>query len=278
LVKEYHNDSFGAMCKISLAPCSPFSVTADSMRKTVEIAKKHNLQIHTHLAETKDEEEFCIERSGKRPFEFMKSLGWISSNAWFAHSIFLNDEEIKDAGRVKIGVSHCPSSNMRLGSGIARIKEMLEAGVNVSVAVDGSASNDSSNMLVEIRNAMLISRLREPEFWLNTEEVLWMATIGGAKALGRDDIGQIKVGKCADLNLINMDKLEYSGALHDPAAAIVFNVAMNPVDHVIVNGKLIVENGQIADLNELQLVKRHQKISADLVDVAEKRLTQRLKR
>ena len=278
LVKDYHDASFGSMLKISLAPCSPFSVTAESMRKTVDVAKKHNLQIHTHLAETKDEESFCIERSGERPFEFMKTLGWIRPNAWFAHSIFLNDEEIKDAGRVKIGVSHCPSSNMRLGSGIARIKEMLEAGVHVSVAVDGSASNDSSNMLVEVRNAMLLSRLREQKYWLNTEEVLWMATVGGAKALGRDDIGQIKAGKCADINLINMDKLEYSGALHDPAAAIVFNVAMSPVDHVIVNGKHVVENGQIVDLNELELVKRHQKISADLIDAAEKRLPQRLKR
>ncbi|MEA3391502.1 MAG: amidohydrolase family protein, partial [Candidatus Marinimicrobia bacterium] len=139
LVKEYHDDSFGAMCKISLAPCSPFSVTMDSMRRTVDLAKKHKLQIHTHLAETKDEENFCIERSGERPFEFMKSLGWISNNAWFAHSIFLNDEEIAEAGRAKMGVSHCPSSNLRLGSGIAHIKEMLEAGVHVSVAVDGSA-------------------------------------------------------------------------------------------------------------------------------------------
>ena len=266
------------MLKISLAPCSPFSVTPESMRKTVEIAKKYDLQIHTHLAETKDEENFCIEKSGARPFEFMKSLGWISNNAWFAHSIFLNDEEIKEAGRMKIGVSHCPSSNMRLGSGIAHIKEMLDAGVGVSLAVDGSASNDSSNMLVEIRNAMLLSRLRSPEFWLNTEDVLWMATMGGAKALGRDDIGQIKEGKCADINLINMDKLEYSGALHDPAAAIVFNVAMSPVDHVIINGKMIVENGTISDLNENELIKRHQKISADLIELAEKRLPMRLRR
>lgn len=278
LVETYHDDSFGAMLRISLAPCSPFSVTEESMRKTVNIAEKYDLQIHTHLAETKDEENFCIERSDERPFEFMKSLGWISNNAWFAHSIFLNDEEIKEAGRVKMGVSHCPSSNMRLGSGIAHIKEMLEAGVNVSVAVDGSASNDSSNMLIEIRNAMLLSRLRETEYWLNTEEVLWMATVGGAKALGRDDIGQIQAGKCADINLISMDKLEYSGALHDPAAAIVFNVAMNPVDHVIVNGKLVVGNGQIVDLDEHALVKRHQKISTDLIETAEKRLTQRLKR
>ena len=177
LVETYHDDSYGAMLRISLAPCSPFSVTEGSMRKTVEVAEKHSLQIHTHLAETKDEENFCIERSGERPFAYMKTLGWIRPNAWFAHSIFLNDEEIKEAGRVKMGVSHCPSSNMRLGSGIARIKEMLDAGVNVSVAVDGSASNDSSNMLLEVRNAMLLSRLREPQFWLNTEEVLWMATV-----------------------------------------------------------------------------------------------------
>ncbi|MCD6336864.1 MAG: amidohydrolase family protein, partial [Candidatus Marinimicrobia bacterium] len=278
LVDKYHDPSFGSMLKISLAPCSPFSVTGESMRKTVEVAEKYHLQIHTHLAETKDEENYCIEKFGERPFEFMRSLGWIKPNAWFAHSIFLNDKEIAEAGRIKMGVSHCPSSNMRLGSGIARIKEMLEAGVNVSVAVDGSASNDSSNMLVEIRNAMLLSRLRAPEFWLNTEEVLWMATVGGAKALGRDDIGQIKKGKCADLNLINMDRLEYSGALHDPAAAIVFNVAMSPVDHVIVNGKHVVENGQIAGLNELELVKRHQKISEDLIKTAENRLTQKLRR
>ncbi len=278
LVETYHDDSYGAMLRISLAPCSPFSVTEDSMRKTVEVAKKHNLQIHTHLAETKDEEKFCIERSGERPFAYMKTLGWIRPNAWFAHSIFLNDEEIAEAGKMKIGTSHCPSSNMRLGSGICRVKELLEAGANVSLAVDGSASNDSSNMLIELRNAMLLSRLREPKFWLNTEEVLWMATVGGAKALGRDDIGQIKAGKCADINLINMDKLEYSGGLHDPAAAIVFNVAMNPVDHVIINGEHVVENGKIKDLDEKDLVKRHQKTSEALIKMAEGRMSERLRR
>lgn len=278
LVKKYHDDSFASMLKISLAPCSPFSVTAESMCKTVEIADKYGLQIHTHLAETKDEETFCIERVGERPFEYMKRLGWIRPNAWFAHSIFLNDEEIAEAGKIKIGTSHCPSSNMRLGSGICRVKELLEAGAHVSIGVDGSSSNDSSNMLLEIRNAMLLSRLREPKYWLNTEEVLWMATVGGAKALGRDDIGQIRAGKCADINLINMDKLEYSGGLHDPAAAIIFNFAMSPIDHVIVNGKQVVENGKIIDLDEKNLVKRHQKISADLIALAEKKLLQKLRR
>jgi cytosine/adenosine deaminase-related metal-dependent hydrolase len=133
-------------------------------------------------------------------------------------------------------------------------------------------------MLLEVRNAMLLSRLREPKFWLNTEDVLWMATVGGAKALGRDDIGQIMVGKCADINLIDMDKLEYSGGLHDPAAAIVFNVAMSPIDHVIVNGKQVVENGEIAGLDVKDLVKRHQRTSADLIAVAEKKMPQRLRR
>jgi len=278
LVETYHDDSFGSMLRISLAPCSPFSVTEESMRKTVDVAEKYGLQIHTHLAETKDEERFCIERSGERPFAYMEKLGWIKPYAWFAHTIYLNDEEIAEAGRVKMGSSHCPSSNMRLGSGICRVKELLEAGAHVSLAVDGSASNDASNMLLEIRNAMLLSRLRDPEYWLNTEEVLWMATVGGAKVLGRDDIGQITAGKCADINLIDMDKLEYSGGLHDPAAAIVFNVAMSPVDHVIVNGKLVVSGGKILGLDEKELVRRHQAISADLIKMAEERLPDRLRR
>jgi 8-oxoguanine deaminase len=278
LLEKYHDPSFGSMLKISLAPCSPFSVTQESMKQTAAFAQKHNLQIHTHLAETIDEENFCIKKMGLRPFKLMESVNWISENAWFAHSIFLNYEEIDKAGKAKIGISHCPSSNMRLGSGICRIKELLDAGVSVSLAVDGSASNDSSNMLMELRNAMLLSRLREPKYWLNTEEVLWMATVGGAKALGRDDIGQILPGKCADITMINIDRLEYSGAQHDPAAAIIFNVAMSPVDYSIVNGKVVVENGQIVGLDEKELVKRHQKISTDLVKKAEGKIGKKLVR
>ena len=278
LLKEYHDDTFGSMLKISVAPCSPFSVTQESMKQTAAFAKKHKLQFHTHLAETKDEEDFCLEKTGQRPFDYMESLDWIDENAWFAHSIFLNDDEITRAGKAKIGVSHCPSSNMRLGSGIARIKELLDAGVNVSIAVDGSASNDSSNMLIELRNAMLLSRLREPKYWLNTEEVLWMATVGGAKALGRNDIGQILPGKCADIIMIDMDRLEYSGAQHDPAAAIIFNVLMSPIDYSIINGKIVVENGNIIGLTEKELIKKHQQISTDLVKIAEKNTGKKLRR
>jgi 8-oxoguanine deaminase len=278
LVEKYHDPRYGAMLKIALAPCSPFSVTPLSMRKTVEMAEKHGLQIHTHLAETKDEEHFCLEKFGKRPFKFMQDLGWIRHNAWFAHSIYLNDSEISAAAEAGAGVAHCPSSNMRLGSGIARISEMLDAGVNVGIGVDGSASNDASNMLLEIRNAMLISRLREAQYWLSTEEVLWMATRGGAAVLGRDDIGQILPGKCADICMISMDRLEYAGATHDPAAAVVFNAALEPVDYLLVNGKIVVKNGEICGLNEANLIRQQQTLSAELIAAAEKHISQKLRR
>ncbi|HMA63317.1 MAG TPA: 8-oxoguanine deaminase [bacterium] len=278
LINKYHDDSPGAMTRISLAPCSPFSVTPELMQETVEIAEEYDLQIHTHLAETKDENNFCLEKFNKRPFELLKSLDWITDRAWFAHSIHLTDEEVKEAGKAGVGTSHCPTSNMRLGSGIAKIKELLDAGVNVSLGVDGSASNDSSNMLLEMRNAMLLSRLREQENWLSTEEILWMATMGGARALGRNDIGQIAPGKSADLTMISMDRIEYSGAQHDPAGAILFSAALEPVDYVIINGKIIVEEGHIRNLDERRLIKKHQKISNDLIARAEKSMGKQLTR
>lgn len=278
LVDKYHDPSFGAMTRIALAPCSPFSVTQKSMRETVRLAEKYGLQIHTHLAETLDEENFCLGKFNSRPFQFMQDLDWIRENAWFAHCIYLNDEEIRQAGTARIGVAHCPSSNMRLGSGIARIKEMLNVGVKVGLGVDGSASNDSSNMLLELRNALLISRLRESQYWLGAEEVLWMATVGGALALGRDDIGQIAPGKCADLTMISMDRLEYAGAQHDPAAAIVFCAALSPVDWVIVNGKIVVDNGRIRHLDEAALIRRHQEVSDRLVMTAEDQMRVQLRR
>ena len=278
VIRQYHDDSFGAMTRIALAPCSPFSVTPELMRQTAQIARENNLQIHTHLAETKDEEAFCLNKFGQRPFDYMQSLDWISGNAWFAHSIYLNDNEIRRAGEAQVGVAHCPSSNLRLGSGIARIKELLDAGVKVGIGVDGSASNDSSNMLLEMRQAMLISRLRASQFWLSTEEILWMATVGGAKALGRNDIGQIESGKCADLTLISMDRIEYAGAQHDPVAAIIFCAAMNPVDWVIVNGQVVVEQGQVRGLDEPALIRKQQQISDELVDRAQARIGKNLTR
>jgi len=278
VVKLYHDDLPGAMTRIALAPCSPFSVTTELMQMVVELADEYNLQIHTHLAETLDEEKFCIENYTLRPFALLKNLGWIRPNAWFAHSIHLNAAEIAEMGTIGCGVSHCPTSNMRLGSGISRIREMLDTGVNVSLGVDGSASNDSSNMLLELRNAMLLSRLREKEKWLTTDEILWMATRGGAAVLGRDDIGQLAEGKCADLLLVSVDRIELSGAQHDPLAALIFTVLLSPVDYVIVNGRIVIEKKKLTTANEKILIRRHQHISDELVMHAERKTGKRYRR
>jgi len=264
LINKYHDPSAGAMIRISLAPCSPFSVTPELMKQTAEMAKEKNLMFHTHLAETIDEENFCIEKFGARPAAYLDSLGWISGNSWVAHAVHLSDEEIKQMGECGMGISHCPSSNMCLGSGIARIKEMLKAGVAVSLAVDGSASNDSSNMLSEIRQAMLLSRLRKPEFWLTAREVLRIATRGGAAALGRDDVGELSVGKQADIAFFSVDKLEYAGSLSDPLAALVFTQRMRPVDHLIINGKIQIKDGE-AEINLENLIKDHNRISDEMI-------------
>ncbi|MCF7858939.1 MAG: 8-oxoguanine deaminase [Candidatus Cloacimonetes bacterium] len=264
LIDKYHDENPGAMIRISLAPCSPFSVTPELMKQTAEMAKEQNLMFHTHLAETIDEENFCIEKFGARPAAYLDSLGWISGNSWVAHAVHLSDDEIKQMGECGMGISHCPSSNMRLGSGIARIKEMLKAGVAVSLAVDGSASNDSGNMLSELRLAMLLSRLRKPEFWLTAREVLRIATRGGAAALGRDDIGELSVGKQADISLFSIDHLEYAGSHSDSLASLLFTQRMRPVDHLIINGEVQIRDGK-ADVNLEDLIKDHNRISDEMI-------------
>jgi len=268
LINKYHDPNPGAMIRISLAPCSPFSVTPELMKQTAELAKEKNLMFHTHLAETIDEENFCIEKFGDRPAAYLDSLGWIDGNAWVAHAVHLSDEEIAKMGKCGMGISHCPSSNMRLGSGIARIKEMLGAGVAVSLAVDGSASNDSSNMLSEIRQAMLLSRLRKPEYWLTAREVLRIATRGGAAALGRDDIGELSIGKQADIAMFSLGSLEYAGSMSDPLAALVFTQRMRPVDHLIINGKQQITKGK-SSIDLPNLIKDHNKISDELISRAQ---------
>lgn len=269
LLEKYHDGSEGAMVRVALSPCSPFSVTPESLKQSAEYALANNIHMHTHLAETRDEEDFCLNYVGKRPAEFMADQGWFNDKAWFAHSIFLNDDEISRLGAAGGGIAHCPSSNMRLGSGIARISEMLEAGVKVGLGVDGSASNDSSNMLAEIRQALLISRLREEKHWLTARDVLWIATRGGAAALGRSDIGQLSVGKQADIALFSVDSLEYAGAQSDPLAALAFTVRMSPVDYLIVNGRICIRSGK-SSLDESDLVRKHNIIAGRLLERAGK--------
>jgi cytosine/adenosine deaminase-related metal-dependent hydrolase len=264
LVVEYHDPVPGAMVRISLAPCSPFSVTERLLRATAAFARDRNLQLHTHLAETLYEENFCLRQVGLRPVAYLDSLEWLTDHTWVAHAVHLQDDEIKRLAETGTGVSHCPSSNQRLGSGIARVKEMLEQGVRVGLGVDGSASNDSGNMLAEIRQALLLSRLREQPCWLDAREVLWMATRGGAAVLGRDDIGELAVGKQADLALFSVQGLEYAGSLSDPLAALVFTVRTSPVDHLIISGKLQIQAG-VPKVNLDELIQQQNRMSDEML-------------
>lgn len=270
LVAKYHDSSDGAMIRIALAPCSPFSVTPKLMKQTAAYARDNKLQIHTHLAETLDEEKFCVDTLGHRPVGFMQELDWMTSNSWYAHAVHLNDVEIKIMGDSGAGISHCPSSNMRLGSGIARIRELLGAGVKVSLGVDGSASNDSGDMLLEMRNALLISRLRDEQYWLNARDVLAMATRGGAAALGRDDIGELSVGKQADLALFRMGGISQSGSLSDPLASLIFTTRQQAVDYLIIRGKIVIQHGK-SGTDEAELASQQNNIANSMLQRAQER-------
>jgi len=266
-IEKYHDPTPYSMCRVVLAPCSPFSVTPELMREAAELAREHGVRLHTHLAETKDEERFCLEKFGCRPLAYMERLGWVGEDVWYAHAIHLNEEEIGLLAETGTGVAHCPTSNMRLGSGIAPIREMLDAGVKVGLAVDGSASNDSSHMLAEARMAMLLQRVRRGAGALSAQEALEMATLGGAKVLGRDDIGSLEVGKAADFIAINLNRLEYAGALHDPLAALVFCAPVN-VDLSVINGEVVVEGGRIAGLDLGDIIARHNELSRRMLERA----------
>lgn len=266
LIREHHDPKPGAMTRIALAPCSPFSVTEELMRRTADLAREHGVRLHTHLAETRDEERYCEEVYGCRPVELLRRLGWLGSDVWLAHCVHVNPEEIALFGETGTGVAHCPSSNFRLGSGIAPVRRMLEAGVPVGLGVDGSASNDCSNMLAETRQALLAHRLDpEPARWLTAREVLWAATRGGARCLGRDDVGSLEAGKCADLIAIDTRRLSYAGAGSDPLAALVFSPWPEAVDLAMVNGRIVVESGQLPGVDVPALVERADDIAMTLL-------------
>ncbi len=268
LIESYHDAKPGAMVQIVLAPCSPFSVTSELMRESATLAREFGVQLHTHLAETEDEEDFCLARFGHRPVGYMQEVDWVGKDVWFAHSIWVNQTEIEVFASHKCGVAHCPTSNMRLASGIAPIKEYLSAGVKVGLGVDGSASNDGSHMLAEVRQTMLLSRVKEgitgfslsndPNRKLMTaRQALHLATRGGAAVLGRLDIGSLEPGKCADFFAINMNRIDYAGgAVHDPVSAIVFCQPVR-VDHTVVAGKFVVQDGSLVTVDESKLVENH---------------------
>ncbi len=276
LIERYHDPKPGAKVRIVLAPCSPFSVTGELMRRSAELAREHGVHLHTHLAETEDEEQFCLKMFGHRPVAYMQELGWMGRDVWFAHAVWVSPSEIAALAQQGCGVAHCPSSNMRLASGIAPIRQYLASGVNVGLGVDGSASNDGSNLLAEVRQAMLLARVKEgitgfslsndPKRHLMTaREALWLGTRGGAAVLGRQDVGSIETGKCADFFAVKLDRLEYAGAGHDPVSALVF-CQPRRVDYTAVGGRWIVKEGSLSTLDEGELVRRHNRLSRRLLE------------
>ncbi|WP_281543910.1 8-oxoguanine deaminase [Grimontia sp. SpTr1] len=267
LIREYHQPEFGGMTQIALAPCSPFSVTTELMKETSHVAKQHDVMLHTHLCETIDEENFCLERFGYRPVDYLEEVGWLHDRTWLAHGIHFNDEEIRRLGQSGIGICHCPSSNMMLASGICRNLELEEAGASVGLGVDGSASNDGSNLVNELRMATYIQRLRYGSAKVSHFDVFRWATQGSARNIGRKDIGTLDKGMLADIAMFKLDEIQFSGS-HDPLAALVL-CGHHRADRVMVNGDWRVVDGELVDVDKQELMVRHRSAARRLADKAQ---------
>lgn len=268
LVKKFHDPAPFSMRQVALAPCSPFSVTSDLLRESAVLARELGVRLHTHLCETKDEENFCLEAVGQRPLDYMASCGWLGGDVWFAHGIHFNDEELKLLADTGTGVAHCPVSNMKLASGVCRVPEMLELGVPVGLAVDGSASNDGSNLMAEIRTAYLLHRLHSSEKAPTGYDLLKMATKGSATVLGRTDIGSLEAGKAADLFLLDVDLLELAGAKKDPACLLGTVGYGRPAKLVMVNGRVVAEDGRLLGVDEEEVRDRAWELADALLEKA----------
>ena len=266
LIEQYHDRDRYAMLRITLAPCSPFTVTQDLMRESAAMARAYSgVRLHTHLAENTTDVEYSLEKFGQIPGEYAESLGWLGDDVWHAHCVKLTDASIAKFGQTGTGVAHCPCSNMRLASGIAPIRQMLNHHVPVGLGVDGSASNDSGNLLQEARMAMLAARVRdENPAALTAREALAIATRGGAKVLGRDDIGMLAPGMAADFIAVNLDRPTFAGALHDPVAALLF-CSVDKVDYSFIDGRCVVDNGELTTIELPKLIATHNKAALSLV-------------
>ena len=263
VIEKFHDPSPGSFRQVLLAPCSPFSVTAELLRQSAILARQYGVRLHTHLCETKDEERFTLEAAGLRPYAYMESLGWTGPDVFFAHGIHFNDDELKALADTGTGVAHCPISNMKLASGVARVPEMLALGVPVGLAVDGSASNDGSSLMEELRVCYLLHRLTSSEKAPSGYQVLKMATRGSARLLGREDIGQLAVGKCADFFLVDSRRLELVGGEYSPADVLGTVGLRGPVDWTVVNGKVVVKESHLATIDEEKIAADARKACAD---------------
>ncbi|MEM9678485.1 MAG: amidohydrolase family protein, partial [Pseudomonadota bacterium] len=255
VLNRYHDRSDGAMVQVALAPCAPFTVTKRLMTETMDLAHKHNCTCHTHLGETLDEDAYCVEHYGYRPVDYLDELGWMNDRVWLAHGIHFNDDEVQRLGKAGVGVCHCPTSNMVLASGHCRTKELEAAGSPVGLGVDGSASNDNSNLMESVRHALMINRLTYDAASVTHFDAFRWATEGSARCLGRDDIGKIAVGKQADLAMYTLDELRFSGA-GDPLAALVLCGA-HSADRVMVAGEWRVEDAKPVNMDVVKLRHEH---------------------
>ena len=253
VIETYHDPSPGSMRQVVPAPCSPFSVSADLLRESAKLARQYGVRLHTHLCETRDEERYTLEMVGMRPLAYMERLGWLGSDVWYAHGIHFNDAELRLLADTGTGIAHCPASNMKLASGVCRVPDLLELGVPLGLALDGSASNDGNSLLEELRTAYLLHRLTSSSRAPSGYDLLKMATTGGARLLGRTDIGSLEVGKRADLFLIDSRRLELVGATLDPKNVLATVGVRGAVDYTVINGSVTVRQGHLAALDEERL-------------------------
>jgi cytosine/adenosine deaminase-related metal-dependent hydrolase len=252
-ISRFHDSAPGSMLRIAVGPCSPFSVSAELMRESAALARRRGVRLHTHIAETLDEEDYCRKTFDRRPLELLEDLGFLGADVWLAHCVHLGTPDIVRLADTRTGVAWCPTSNMRLGSGFAPGREMIDAGVDVGLAVDGSASNDSGNLLAEARQAFLTTRARKGAAAMTAREALRLATRGGAACLGREDVGSIEVGKRADIALFAVDGLQHRGAEADPVASLIF-CNPGPVQHLFVEGRAVVHDGHLVNVSEGTLI------------------------
>ena len=266
LIETYNDSGRYAMQRVALAPCSPFSVSIDLMRESAAMARSYGVGLHTHLAENVEDIEYGLQQFGMRPGEYIEAVGWTGDDVWHAHCVQLNSEEINLFAKTGTGIAHCPCSNMRLASGIAPVRQMLDTGVKVGLGVDGSASNDSGNMLNEARQTMLLQRVNSKASTMTAREALRVATIGGASVLNRDDIGMLAPGYAADITAFKRDNVDFSGSDWDPVASLVF-CGPSKANYTIINGKIVVSEGQLTSIPIEKLIQEHSKLSRDLINI-----------
>ena len=271
LIETYHDAGRYAMQRIVVAPCSPFSVSRDLMREAALLARSHGVSLHTHLAENANDIAYSREKFNMTPAEYAEDCGWLGHDVWHAHCVQLDDDGVYMFARTGTGIAHCPCSNMRLASGIAPIRKMIDAGVAVGLGVDGCASNDAGHMLGEVRQAMLLQRVAHSQTTgpaaMTARQALEVATLGGAKVLNRDDIGALKPGMAADIVMFSLDQIGFAGAWHDPVAALVF-CTPSKVAYSIINGRVVVRNGELESVDLPIVLERHNQLAFDLAEAA----------